>query len=237
MFSDIEIEKLNSQFETEKPEAILRWAWSTFHLKVAATSSFQSQSMPLLHMISQTVPELPILFLDTGFHFPQTLTFRDRVAQEYGLKVQNLKSEVKMKSSKITQSNLYHTNPDLCCYVNKVKPLQDAKLNLKAWITGIRRDQTQARSNVSIISLDQDGLYKICPMATWSRKDIWNYSHEHKLPEHPMLAQGYLSIGCAPCTRPIFDGETDRDGRWSGQDKVECGIHITLPVQQENGDK
>lgn len=237
MFSNTEIANLNTRLESKPPADILIWAWDTIGPKVAATSSFQSQSMPLLHIISQVVPDLPILFIDTGFHFPETLTFRDRLIQELGLNVKTLKSESGQENFKLSQGELYHTNPDLCCFFNKVKPLQDAKQNLQAWITGIRRDQTENRADTPILAIDEDGLFKICPMATWTRKEIWSYIDEYNLPVHPLLVEGYMSIGCAPCTRPINDGEGIRDGRWAGQNKTECGLHISQPIDEESKDK
>lgn len=237
MFSDTEVTELNARLEGDTPESILMWAWETFGRNVAATSSFQSQSVPLLHIISQVVPDLPILFIDTGFHFPETLTFRDRLTQELGLNVKTLQSEPGQENFKLSQGELYHTNPDLCCFFNKVKPLQNAKRDLQAWVTGIRRDQTEDRAETPIIGIGQDGLYKICPMATWSQRDIWTYIDEHNLPAHPLLAQGYLSIGCAPCTRPVNDGEGIRDGRWAGQSKRECGLHVKPAIEEERKEK
>jgi phosphoadenosine phosphosulfate reductase len=237
MVFEPKIEQLNSQFENGSTKTILTWAWGNFGGRIAATSSFQTQSVPLLHIISQTIPQLPILFLDTGFHFPETLTFRDRLTKELGLNVHTLRPEARQNLSVKKRGELYQTNPDLCCYINKVKPLQKEKQNLKAWITGIRRDQTQERTNTPTISWDKEGLYKICPMATWTRKDVWAYIDEHNLPVHPLLKQGYLSIGCAPCTRPVQEGELVRDGRWVGQGKNECGLHVSLPIEQKSEER
>jgi len=229
MKPSIDIVGLNSKFETESPGRILEWVWETFDPEmVAATSSFQSQSIPLLHLISRFSPDLPIIFIDTGFHFPETLVFRDRLVRDFGLCIKTIKPETSPNRFKGQTRELYHNNPDLCCYINKVKPLQDAKLKLHGWITGIRRDQTDVRANTSIISVDKDGLYKICPMATWTRDDVWSYINEHELPVHPLLSQGYLSIGCAPCTKPVLLGEGEREGRWPDHIKNECGMHISI---------
>jgi len=229
MKPSIEIAGLNSKFETESPGEILVWASETFNPeKIAVTSSFQSQSVPLLHIISQFTPDLPVLFIDTGFHFPETLVFKDQLERVLGLNIKSIKTEISPNRFKWQTRELYHNNPDLCCYINKVKPFQDAKLKLQGWITGIRRDQTGVRASTSIISVDDDGLYKICPMATWTRDDVWSYIYEHKLPVHPLRSQGYMSIGCAPCTRPVLPGEGDREGRWSDQLKTECGLHISI---------
>jgi phosphoadenosine phosphosulfate reductase len=235
MSYQIDLVEINERLEGKSPAEILKWAWRTFKPgKIAATSSFQSQSLPLLHLISTFIPELPVLFIDTGFHFPQTLAFRDRLARELGLNILTLKPGENPNPFKWQQGGLYHSNPDLCCYLNKVKPLQEAKKGLDAWVAGIRRDQTQVRTDTPVVSIDDDGLYKICPMATWKREDIWSYIEEWDLTTHPLLTQGYLSIGCAPCTRPVFTGEDERDGRWPGQLKTECGLHI--PIKDERVD-
>jgi phosphoadenosine phosphosulfate reductase len=224
--ADIDIEYLNRTFESASPQEILTWAWKTFAPLIAATSSFQSQSLPLLHMIGQYAPDMPVLFLDTGFHFPETLAFRDQLILELGIRVQNLSASETDDDSRRRYEDLHRTDPDLCCYINKVEPLQRAKAGLRAWVTGIRRDQTEARRNTPIISVDRDGKYKICPMATWTDRDVWRYINEHDLPVHPLLQQGYMSIGCAPCTRPVSAGEDYRAGRWAGQNKTECGLHV-----------
>jgi phosphoadenosine phosphosulfate reductase len=236
MSPHLDIDTLNNQFETESPQVILKWAWRTFGSELAASSSFQSQSLPLLHIISQTVPELTIIFIDTGFHFPETLAYRDRLERELYLNIKNVGSKADSDEFKFQNGELYHRNPDLCCQIYKLKPFQDAKADLKAWITGIRRDQTQARADTPVISMDQDGLYKICPMVNWTREDIWSYIDDHQLPGHPLLEKGYLSVGCGPCTRPVFSDEGERDGRWADQMKTECGLHLPIQIKDESVD-
>lgn len=222
----IDIEHLNRAFETATPQEILTWAWEMFGPQIAATSSFQSQSLPLLHMIGQCTPEMPVLFLDTGYHFPETLALRDRLTREMCIRVENLTAVNESEKYRARHADLHRTNPDLCCYIHKVEPLQQAKEGLRAWVTGIRRDQTEARRNTPIISMERDGKYRICPLATWTQRDVWRYINEHELPVHPLLQQGYMSVGCAPCTRPVNEGEDYRAGRWAGQIKTECGLHV-----------
>ncbi|MCB9140029.1 MAG: phosphoadenylyl-sulfate reductase [Caldilineaceae bacterium] len=228
---------MNQEFETATPQTILQWAWKTFPSDMAATSSFQTQSMPLLHMISLVAPDLPIFFLDTTFHFPETLFFRDRLMREWGLNVRSLTAEQRLAHSQDNYGQLYRTDPDRCCYINKVAPLARAKEGLAAWITGIRRDQTEARRHTPIVSRDKNGQVKICPMATWTEQDVWRYINQHDLPVHPLLSQGYMSIGCAPCTRPVHAGEESRSGRWADRAKTECGLHVELPVEDERQDE
>lgn len=229
MITDSEaLERINRDFEAAQPQDILAWAWERFGPKIAATSSFQSQSLPLLHMIARTAPQLPVFFLDTGFHFPETLAFRDRLMRDLGLNVVVLAPEIGHDGFRRLHGDLYRSNPDLCCFINKVEPLERAMEALDAWISGIRRDQTARRSDTPIVSRQPDGRIKVCPLATWTRREVWQYISEHDLPRHPLLSQGYLSIGCAPCTRPVGANEDERSGRWAGQDKTECGLHTIL---------
>lgn len=225
---ELDLEALNARLEISPPQEILSWAWDTFGPKIAATSSFQTQSVPLLHIIAQSAPQLPVLFLDTGFHFPETLAFRDRLIREFGLNVKVLTAEMGYDEFRRQYGELYRRVPDMCCYINKVEPLQRAMRGLDAWISGIRRDQTMNRGTTPIVARQADGVYKICPLAMWTRRDIWQYLHDHNLPEHPLLAQGYLSIGCAPCTQPIGEEEGERAGRWPSHGKTECGLHTIL---------
>ncbi len=220
------IDELNARLEDESAEYILEWTWNNFNPKVAATSSFQTQSVPLLHIISNTIPDLQILFLDTGFHFSETLSFRDRLIEDFSLNVTNLTARMGHDGFRQQYGNLYKNDPDLCCYINKVEPLQRAKEDLDAWISGIRRDQTENRSDTPVISKQNDGTFKICPMVNWTKSDIDNYISENGLPTHPLSDEGYVSIGCAPCTRPAEGTENERAGRWAGLDKTECGIHF-----------
>jgi phosphoadenosine phosphosulfate reductase len=180
-------------------------------------------------MIAVVTPDMPILFLDTGFHFPDTLAYRDRLMTEWGLDVRSLTAKIGHEQFVVQYGQLYRTNPDQCCYVNKVLPLQEARKGLAAWITGIRRDQTAARRATPIVSQSEGGQYKICPMARWTERDVWRYINQHDLPVHSLLSQGYMSIGCAPCTQPMQVNGDARSGRWSGQEKTECGLHIDLP--------
>ena len=231
---DLDITACNQKLEQQSPEQILSWAWQTFGSQVAMTSSFQTQSVPLLHMVSQVAPEMTIFFLDTGFHFPETLAFRDQLVAELGLNLKVLRPESGHEGFLQKYGELYRHDPDLCCHINKVLPLRAASKHLQAWVSGIRRDQTPARSSTPVLARQPDGLYKVCPLAAWTARQVWQYSYNHKLPGHPLFAQGYESIGCAPCTRPVFQGEDPRAGRWAGQAKTECGLHLPLDTGKGN---
>lgn len=218
---------LNQRLETQSTETILRWAWETFAPHIATSSSFQTQSVPLLHLISQNCPAIPIIFLDTGFHFPDTLAFRDELQKRYGLNIQVVYPVVD-KSQLFQQhgQGLYRRDPDLCCYINKVEPMQRATADLHGLISGVRRDQTGHRANLAVLEPRSKGPLRIHPMLKWTKQDVWDYIDRHDLPPHPLFHQGYPSIGCAPCTRPVVAGENERAGRWSGRLKTECGLHL-----------
>ncbi len=212
----------------------MQWAWQTYGHKAAASSSFQTQSVPLLHLISQTCPKMPVMFLDTGFHFPETLTFRDELQARFNLNLVIVRSTVE-KSQLIAQygEGLYRRDPDLCCYIHKVEPMQKTNSGFQGWISGVRRDQTTNRQGLSILEPQDTGPLRIHPMLNWTKKEVWEYIDRHQLPAHPLFSNGYLSVGCAPCTRPVFSGQDERAGRWAGQDKAECGLHIGLKNNTE----
>ena len=223
------LDTLNDQLEGKSADSILRWVRQTFGEEIVATSSFQTQSLPLLHLISQTLPDTPIIFLDTGFHFPETLQFRDRVAEHLDLNVRSVTNELGHDEFRRKHGALYRRDPDMCCYLNKVEPLERALEPATAWIAGIRREQTEHRRDAPTVDhVDKGGgTYKICPLLDWSSEDVASYREEHELPEHPLTSKGYPSIGCAPCTEcPSDDADDERAGRWSNSDKTECGIHL-----------
>ncbi len=221
------------EVEQWTPHQIIRWAVDTYGSNLTMTSSFQQQSVVLLHIVSQVAPDLTIFFLDTGHHFAETLAFKTQVVKQFGLtNVRDIHPEMSLAEQNAKYGpDLPKTNPDLCCYLNKVQPLQKVMQQHRAWITGIRRDQSATRANTPIIDIRSDGLIKIAPMATWTHDDVWRYIEFHQLPRHPLYAQGYKSIGCAPCTRPIKAGEGERAGRWAGKKKSECGLHTVFRVR------
>lgn len=223
--SEPDLTAANAELEGATAHEIVAWAHATYGEKLVMTSSFQTQSVPLLHVVSRVAPEVPVLFLDTGFHFPETLAFRDRLAEQLGLEVRNLRTELGHDGFLKRHGELHRRDPDQCCFMNKVLPLRRALEGVPAWISGVRRDQTPTRAGTPVVG-QEDGRVKIAPMARWTERDVWAYLSDHDLPEHPLLAQGYLSVGCAPCTRPVAQGEDARAGRWPGRAKTECGLHL-----------
>jgi phosphoadenosine phosphosulfate reductase len=203
--------------------------WSDLGRTVGATSSFQTQSMPLLHML-RAIPTARIFFLDTGYHFPETLRFRDRVAEELGLEVTIIRpSTPKSLQRSADGSLLFATDPDHCCHLNKTLPMTNVATGLDVWVSGVRRDQNANRASFDEVMPGPEGTVRYHPMLEWTRAEVWRYVVDHDLPRHPLELDGYESIGCAPCTRrPALGDESDRSSRWDGLSKTECGLHIDL---------
>lgn len=197
-------------------------------LKMYATSSFQSHSIPMLHILSTIDRSIPIYFINTGFHFPETLAFRDRVSDMLGLNLVDQKSMVPKFQQKDQRGQFYFTSdPDYCCFLNKIQPLEPVLGAHDVWINGIRGDQNANRKGMGKEAKTPQGALRYHPMLNWNMKMIFNYAKEHNLPKHPLEAKGYLSIGCEPCTRK-FELSNERGGRWYGMKKSECGLHTDL---------
>lgn len=232
----LDLEQLNRDFEKSAPLEIVRWATQKFAPGFAATSSFGPESGVLLSLIAKADVDIPVLFLETGFHFPETLEYKERLTKIFGLKrVLSLKADAarRAKLMKENQEKPYEANPDLCCQVNKVEPLDLALKGYRAWMSGIRRHQTDHRKAIRIVEEYEGGIYKISPLANMTSRDAWWYLKENQIPIHPLYEKGYMSIGCWPCTRPIQDGDDERSGRWAGKAKKECGIHTFKEVKTE----
>ncbi|HSL42680.1 MAG TPA: phosphoadenylyl-sulfate reductase [Anaerolineales bacterium] len=229
MFSAGEIERLSEEFESKTPQEVLAWAIDTFWPQVALSSSFQTQSIPLLHMATLIRPDILIFFLDTGYHFWETQMFREHLSSHWQLNVLDLYRDARWDVFVRQQARtLPADDPNLCCFIHKVQPMQKALKDMRAWITGIRRDQTAVRAQAKILELQDDGLLKINPLLNWTKEDIKRYSKEHRLPAHPLFQRGFRSIGCAPCTVAIGVSDDERAGRWSGRGKMECGLHTQM---------
>ncbi len=234
MLSRNEIEKLSLEFESKTPQEIIQWAVDTFWPEIALSSSFQTQSMPLLHMATRLKRGLPVFYLDTGYHFWESLIFREQIASQWHLNVIDLYRDNRWDVFVRQHIRTLPTqDPNLCCYIHKVMPMQKALKDIKAWISGIRRDQTSVRAHAKILELQDDGLLKIHPLLNWTKADVKRYTEENDLPSHPLLEKGYRSIGCAPCTIAIGQNEDERAGRWSGRGKTECGLHTEMFTQKE----
>ncbi|MBW8010831.1 MAG: phosphoadenylyl-sulfate reductase [Chloroflexi bacterium] len=227
MTSSLNLPEISKVFESTTPQDILSWAGKEFNPKLTISSSFQTQSVPLLHFVSQTIPDTPVLFVDTGYHFPGTLEFRDHLTKLFKLNLVIVKPKLTKKEFEEQFGLIQYKDPDTCCLENKVKPIQEALKGFDAWISGIRRDQTPQRSQIPIISQSPfQSIYKICPLANWTIQDVQRYILDNNLPQHPLQDHGFKSIGCYPCTDPVLNGQNERSGRWAWTDKTECGLHI-----------
>lgn len=196
--------------------------------KMFVTSSFQSHSIPLLHMISRIDPEIPVMFINTGFHFPETIAFRDRVIEQFGMQLCDVQSMVNRIDQRDANGHFYFTSdPDTCCFMNKTQPLEPYLMAYDIWINGVRADQNANRKTMKIEQSAPHEVTRFHPILDWTSKMIYDYAREHQLPQHPLEEKGYLSIGCEPCTRKV-DLSNERDARWFGMNKTECGLHTDL---------
>jgi phosphoadenosine phosphosulfate reductase len=227
--SAFDLDAINRELATATPEAILAWTWQQFQPKVILTCSFQHDGVVLAHMLRDIAPDVPVVFINTGFHFPETLAYRDEIKRRFGIELLELQPIMPREQFAAEHGlDLYARDPDLCCHINKVEPLKRFLPGVRAWVNGRRRDQAGTRKEIGCVEAFQGDLYKINPMASWTSKETFYYMDRHGIPTHPLFDQGYASIGCAPCTRPVVPGEDERSGRWAGTGKVECGIHTFL---------
>lgn len=218
----------DERYSQLEPQAIIAVAVEQlFPGDIAVVSSFGAESAVLLHMIAAVDPATPVLFLDTGKHFTATLQHRDRLVTELGLtdihNIHPLEASVKEFDP---WGALSLNDKDKCCHIRKVEPMARAVAPYRAWMTG--RKQFQAATRNGLPAFEAVGpRIRINPLARWGSADLKAYIAEHNLPVHSLVASGYRSIGCMPCTQPVKDGEDERSGRWTGSDKTECGIHMT----------
>ncbi len=193
------------------------------------TSSFQSHSLVLLHIISRIDRDIPVIFINTGYHFPATVAFKDEVASQFGLKTTDLHSSTPKYMQRDSEGRLLFTSdPDHCCYLNKTQPVDGLLRTHDVWINGVRADQSAVRKAMKVEQPAPHGAIRFHPMLDWNAKMIHAYRKEYNLPKHPLEDQGYMSIGCEPCTRKIDPEMMEREARWYGMNKVECGLHTDL---------
>ena len=238
LLAEDQVSELNARFETAPPREILSWALQDSGLeRIAIASAFQVEGTCVIHMAAQIRPDIPVIFLETGYHFAETLAFKERFTELLNLNVVELTGDYTVDSqAEAYGPRLFERDPHLCCELNKVVPWRRALADLDGWITSMRRDSSWTRADTPIVSQQQteDGhvVVKINPIANWTLRDSWAYLKENDLPRNPLYDLGYASIGCAPCTRAVLPGEDERAGRWSGQNKVECGIHVPESMKQ-----
>ena len=218
--------RLDAELRRAHPRTIMEAALETFGDRLALVSSFGAESAVLLHIAAQMKPDVPVLFLDTGMQFGQTLDYRKSLAAHLGLKdVRDLRPHYQDLATVDPEAKLWQTDTDACCNLRKVVPLDLALEDFDAWITGRKRFQGGSRLSLPVVEQSERHV-KFNPLANWTKADLDAYAAEHDLPAHPLVAAGFPSIGCWPCTQPADDGQDTRAGRWAGSQKTECGIHL-----------
>ena len=212
-----ELAERSAEFESAPAGAVIAWAVERFGSGLSYACSFQDAV--LVDLAVAVDPGIEVIFLDTEAHFPETLEYVETIRARYDLNLTVTKP--------VAGAEEWPCGSDRCCEFRKVLPLKQALVGKEAWVTGLKRVDAPTRTSAPIIAYDENwGMVKINPLATWTEQDVAGYGKDHGIPQHPLLSKGYLSIGCAPTTRPVSIGENPRAGRWSDSDKVECGLHV-----------
>ncbi|HXQ48886.1 MAG TPA: phosphoadenylyl-sulfate reductase [Thermoplasmata archaeon] len=220
------------EFEGRPAAEIIRWAVDRFGDGLVIGSSFGKDSLVIMELARRLWPEIPILFLETGYHFAETLQFRDHLRVEFKMNIVDVRPDLTVPEQDAEfGAELFARAPDQCCEMRKVAPLHQALAGRRAWITGVRRSQHPQRADTPVVEWQEIsdrgiGVFKVNPLVAWSLSEVDAFLEENHLPRHPLWAKGYPSVGCAPCTAPASLAEGERAGRWRGQGKIECGIHV-----------
>jgi phosphoadenosine phosphosulfate reductase len=221
-----QVEALRMTYRGARPESVIEGVLAEFPGDVAVVSSFGAEAAVLLNMVGQVAPDTPVLLLDTLMLFQETLEYQKTLSAAVGLRnVQHLRPDPRDLASADPDDTLHRRDPDGCCYIRKVVPMDQALARWPVVISGRKRFQAATRSTLEVFESDGERL-QVSPLAHWTAQDLRTYMDEHELPRHPLVARGYPSIGCAPCTTRVEAGEDARAGRWRGKEKVECGIHF-----------
>ena len=219
----------SSNDKTIAAERLVRQELAKGLRDICVTNSFQTEDMIVLHIVRQTLPDVPVIFLDTGYHFPEVYEYRDRMAQAWSMKLINLLPELTVSEQEAQFGILNQSDPSRCCALRKVKPLFAALDHYDLWFTGLRREQAKSRAALEPVEdfalPTARTIRKISPLAEWTAKDVWDYARRYDIPHLSLYDKGYSSIGCEPCTSLPRDPNDPRSGRWGGQ-KQECGIHL-----------
>jgi phosphoadenosine phosphosulfate reductase len=230
-----EAEALNERFARAPTAEILTWAWERFGPRAVIGTSFQGAGLVMLHLAQQHRLRFPVFTLDTGLLFTETVELKKRVEDFFGIRIETLVPSLTLEQqAEVHGAELWNRDPDLCCYLRKVLPLQAKLAALDCWITGLRRQQSDTRAGIPILEtyLAEEAtrrtIVKLNPMANWKREAVWDYLRQHRVPYNPLHDLGYRSIGCQPCTVKTGAGDNERAGRWIGFQKTECGIHTFM---------
>ena len=215
-WSQADLAELSRTFEKAPAGAVIEWAVEQFHPHLCLTASMTDAV--LIDLAVSVEPSIEVVFIDTGYHFPETLETVELVRRHYGLNLRVLTVAPQ-------PVELWKADPEGCCSTAKVEQLDRALSGKLAWMSGLRRAEATTRANAPIVARDLRGLVKVNPLAMWTDDDVASYIADHDVPVNPLLDRGYLSIGCQPCTQPVAEGADPRSGRWAGRDKTECGLH------------
>ena len=223
-----ELAAANAELEGRSPQDVLRWAVKQYHPRLTMATAFGAEGCCILHMLAEIEPGVRVFNLETGYQFPETLELRERIKARYGIEVEYIRPELTVAEYEADHGGpLYEMRPDQCCHDRKVLPLRRAVQGYDAWISAIRKDQTQDRAKAAVVQWDAKfSLVKVNPLLSWTKSDVWRFITGHDVPYNPLHDQGYPSIGCRPCTVPVAEGADDRAGRWAGTRKKECGLHV-----------
>ncbi|MDA8048112.1 MAG: phosphoadenylyl-sulfate reductase [Actinomycetota bacterium] len=216
-FSNAELARINREFERAPASAVIEWAVEQFHPFMCLAASMTDAV--LIDLAVSVEPSIEVVFIDTRYHFPETLETVELVRRHYGLNLRVLTVPPQ-------PVDLWKSDPVHCCSAAKVEQMDRALVGKMAWMSGLRRAESATRAQAPIVARDLRGLVKVNPIATWSDVDVSGYIADHDVPVNPLLEQGYPSIGCRPCTRPVDRGDDPRSGRWADSDKTECGLHL-----------
>lgn len=222
-----ELAAASTSLESAEPPEIIRWAAGRFGDRLTMATAFGPEGCAIIHWLAAVAPKTFVFNLETGYQFAETLDLRDRLAKRYGIEVALEKPDTTVEEyERLHGGPLYRTDSNRCCHDRKIVVIQRVLTNFDAWMSGIRRDQSTDRAVVPIVGWDAKfGVVKISPLANWTKAKVWDLIVKENIPYNPLHDQGYVSIGCWPCTRAITAGEDERAGRWSGTAKTECGLH------------
>ncbi len=228
VWTEEELKKVSESLEGKGPEAALKWAVENFNTPdISLACSFGAEDVALVDMLVKIKPDARVFYLDTDLLFKESLDVKDRLIQKYGIRPDRYGAKTTLdEMASEFGPELWKKEPDKCCDIRKMVPLAHALSGLKAWITGIRRDQAPTRANAPVVGWDAKfKLVKINPLVRWTSKDVWDYIHKNNVPYNVLHDRDFPSIGCEPCTKPVKPGEDPRAGRWAGFQKTECGLH------------
>lgn len=225
--SAVDLTEVSEQLKAAHPREILRWAVETYGSRLTMATAFGPEGCLILHLLSEIDPRVRVFNLDTGYQFPETLALRDRIAERYGIEVELVRPSTTVAEYEALNDGPVHAHDtDRCCAERKIGLIRGALEGYDAWISAIRADQSAHRARADVVGWDAKfDLVKVNPLLRWTKRDVWAFVVANKIPYNPLHDQGFPSIGCWPCTKPVAAGGDERDGRWAGQAKTECGLH------------